>query len=333
MTILPWVLAIYREEPDFWRSFFWIEHIQRFASEKAQHKSPFWFYIPIFIAGILPWAGTLWGTFKHTSARIRHEPAVAWTAFSVALPFVFLSITSSKWLTYILPCFPPLAVISAHMLCSSDQKFRSALRKNSWINILLGVACTAVVLVVISPWGIWPVYAESEVIPAMIAACAFILWAILGLLSLQKLHYSFLVAFCPFAIGLLNNIFMPNAVIYAKQPQPFIEIIRPQLEDSEYILVQNPGFASAVAWEMKRSDIILFQERGELTYGHPFRDAEGRFVSTDKFSEWLENKRYDSNVSLLLYISEDTIGSMHTIPVADNIWRYGKFMLLHYKRQ
>ncbi|HHA2288164.1 TPA: lipid IV(A) 4-amino-4-deoxy-L-arabinosyltransferase [Enterobacter asburiae] len=333
ITILPWGLAIYNEEPDFWRWFFWVEHIQRFASEKAQHKSPFWFYIPVLIAGILPWAGTLWGTCRHTFSRMKHEPAIAWIAFSVVLPFLFLSLASGKLLTYILPCFPPLAVLVAHMLCSPDEDAKRVLKKNSWVNIIFGVICTVVILTVISPWGILPVYTESEMVRAIIAAGTFILWSLFGFISLRNTYLAFIVALCPFTVGVLNNTFMPHGIIYAKQPQPFIENIRPLLEKSEYILVQNTGFASAVAWSMKRSDIIIFEDKGELEYGLSFSDAEERFVSANNFSEWLSNKRIDSDVSLLLYVSEDTADNMNTIPAADSIWRQGKFMLLHYIRE
>ena len=43
LLTLPWALTIHQQEPDFWRFFFWHEHVRRFAGNDAQHARPIWY--------------------------------------------------------------------------------------------------------------------------------------------------------------------------------------------------------------------------------------------------------------------------------------------------
>ncbi len=115
LVCLPWVLAIHSQEPDFWRFFFWNEHIRRFSADNAQHVRPWWFFLPIIAVSCLPWAGLLPSTLRATWQQKR-QPAIAFLALWLLLPLVFFSLSNGKLPTYIMPCLLPLALLMGHTL-------------------------------------------------------------------------------------------------------------------------------------------------------------------------------------------------------------------------
>ncbi len=52
----PWyVLVTLRNGRPFLEEFFWKHHFSRFLASALQHGQPFWFYIPVLLAGLFPW--------------------------------------------------------------------------------------------------------------------------------------------------------------------------------------------------------------------------------------------------------------------------------------
>ena len=49
--VLPWYLAVQHKVPQFFRVFFIEHNLERFGTNLYQHSQPFWYYIPVFLAG------------------------------------------------------------------------------------------------------------------------------------------------------------------------------------------------------------------------------------------------------------------------------------------
>jgi len=336
LIVLPWGLAIAAREPDFWRYFFWVEHIQRFARQDAQHKAPFWYYIPFLLAGVLPWLALLPGALKSGwLARKESVKSAFYLLGWVLMPLLFFSIAKGKLPTYILPCFGPLAILMARYAVSVAQTGERVFRLNAWINIAFGTVGVIAVFV-ISPWGLLshPVWLHIELFKAVLAAFAFFLWALVGWFTLRPGGQRWAsAAFCPLGIALLAGVVIPDRVMDSKQPQFMVDFVYESLAPSRYVLTDNVGVGAGLAWELERSDIILLGSRGELAYGLNWPDARDRHVSQEDFSDWLATRRQQGTVSLVLHQSRPDDYIRLSMPKPDHVYVQGRMVLLQYYPQ
>ena len=331
LIVLPWGLAIAQREPDFWRYFFWVEHIQRFAQSDAQHKAPFWYYVPFLIAGSLPWLALLPGAFRLGWNDRQNAGGGFYLLGWVVMPLLFFSIAKGKLPTYILPCFAPLAILMARYACTVAEK---ALRINGGINIAFGVLGMLAALVV-SPWGLakHPVWTPVELYKVFCAVVAFLVWASVGWFTLKNPQRWWLAALCPAGLALLVGFAIPDRVVDSKQPQSLVDSVREPLQMSKFVLANNVGIASGLAWELQRNDIILYGQSGELKYGLDYPDAKGRFVSKDDIAHWLEAHRQQGPVSLVILLSKNDDLACAGLPKPDNLTIQGRLAYLQYLPQ
>lgn len=155
-----WYLPITLEHGwKFINEFFIEHHFYRYTTPVYRHPQPFYFYILIAAAGVLPWSFFL----IPAVARIRRlRPAVdrfdrlitfAW--IWVAVPVLFFSFSESKLPGYILPVFPALAIIIGADVerVWAGEKSR-ALTLTTWLTTLMLIALGIGLLVYLSGEGV-----------------------------------------------------------------------------------------------------------------------------------------------------------------------------------
>jgi 4-amino-4-deoxy-L-arabinose transferase-like glycosyltransferase len=117
---LPWYVAVtWINGPAFLQEFFWKHHIERFMTGSLLHERPFWFYIPVLLAGFFPWSPLLLLAFtKSISSDPRARFLAAWFAWG----FVFFSLSRNKLPGYLLPLLPPLAALLGIAIAKTEAR-------------------------------------------------------------------------------------------------------------------------------------------------------------------------------------------------------------------
>jgi 4-amino-4-deoxy-L-arabinose transferase-like glycosyltransferase len=121
----PWFVLVSARNPEFAHFFFVQEHFQRFTTEMHQRVHPWWYFVPVLAAGMVPWLVPL-GHAAMRALRERSDAELLLWCWALAV-FVFFSLSSSKLPPYILPIFPALALLAARSLTSSVSRAQSGL--------------------------------------------------------------------------------------------------------------------------------------------------------------------------------------------------------------
>jgi 4-amino-4-deoxy-L-arabinose transferase-like glycosyltransferase len=115
---LPWFAMIQARYPTFLSFYLWKEHLERAAG--SEHAEPFYWFVPWLLGGLMPWtpfavvAAPFWWRLSHE--RSLEGRAARFLLVWAATVFAFFSAAGGKLATYILPMFPPLAVLLATFL-------------------------------------------------------------------------------------------------------------------------------------------------------------------------------------------------------------------------
>ena len=162
VMVLPWYIAVQRENPTFVKQFFVEHNLERFATNLYQHHQPWWYYIAVLIVGLMPWTVIAiraviaamedslaeWKVRLNPKRYLGHSRAGdAFPEFLVIwalLPIAFFTFSKSKLPGYILPSIPPVTILTGDYL---NRIRRCGLPK--WLLWSHATLCAVVTFVVV----------------------------------------------------------------------------------------------------------------------------------------------------------------------------------------
>ena len=303
LVVLPWALLIHREQPEFWHYFIYDEHIKRFLA-KEQHPQPFWFFIPIFLGGFGFLLLYLPQAIRGLKTRCLKNDFYLYNLCWIVFPFLFLSASSGKLATYILPCFAPAAIlfgagIQRDMLEDGHTLWYDRITKIFAILLIIAAALLAVIQI----WNpFWAPFSKEECwkwILILIAGstAAVLLFRSASVKNIREKLLWFCMA--PILAYILFPFIIPDLFMLNKSACRLLETIKPKLPENAVILSFRYPFQD-VCWVLKRDDILMYRAGGELKKGLELMKRTDRILSIAQTNELIRKEKTKRDIVLFL---------------------------------
>ncbi|MGY3255470.1 lipid IV(A) 4-amino-4-deoxy-L-arabinosyltransferase [Pseudomonas chlororaphis] len=322
---LPWALAVHAQEADYWRFFFWHEHIRRFAGDDAQHASPWWYYLPLLVAYSMPWVLVLPGALKQ-AWQTRRQASIGFLLLWLILPLALFSLSKGKLPAYILPCLLPLALLMGNSLSDRLHAGQTRIiRLNAVLNLVLGLL---LLLALVYFQLKKPLY-SNEPGHLVLVFLALLGWNMSNLLpAFRPLQLWAAPALGSWLFIALLPAGLPNSVVYNKMPDQFIIDHAEELAKSHTLVSNDLGAASALAWRLKRPDIALYNTTGEVKYGLAYPDTQHRYIDLRKVGEWMPEARKQGQVGVVMRVNGDEHYEIDLLPQDFKRYDQGNLVIL-----
>ncbi|MEN6565114.1 MAG: glycosyltransferase family 39 protein [Veillonellales bacterium] len=112
---LPWYAIMYQYHGwDFISTFLGFHNVTRFLQPEHPSGMLWYYYIPVLFLGFFPWSVFMVQALYRAITRSceSNRPALLFLSIWAGVVFLFFSVSQTKLISYILPMYPPLALIT-----------------------------------------------------------------------------------------------------------------------------------------------------------------------------------------------------------------------------
>jgi 4-amino-4-deoxy-L-arabinose transferase-like glycosyltransferase len=118
----PWFVLVSLRNPEFAHFFFIHEHFQRFLTTVHHRYKPIWFFLPVLLGTMLPWSLFIPAALKKGWQERKGSAESLFLILWAGVIFAFFSKSDSKLIPYILPVFPPLALLMGKWFAETGNR-------------------------------------------------------------------------------------------------------------------------------------------------------------------------------------------------------------------
>ncbi|MCE5201812.1 MAG: glycosyltransferase family 39 protein [Synergistaceae bacterium] len=307
---VPWFYLVCRDNPDFFHFFFIQEHFLRYTTKIHHRYEPFWYFLPIIPAALVPWTGFFLALFSRKSIVRTPDNSAAKDATLFLLLWsgvilLFYSLSDSKLIPYIVPCLPPLAILIA---ADIDRMVRQR-QWHGWALIWsAGIALVfSAGLFFYAATGDVIAHSRALTIAIKLSAglltgpfCAF--WITRGRRKDFRTAAVILCVSACFFIAGMQDIY--KIMGQTRSSYQVSSVIINNAAEDDTIAVYGEVLQGIPFYTKRR--VMLIDYSGELRFGANQREGKGWFPSAEEFRvEWQARKK-----PYVLIIRKDRLGEL-----------------------
>lgn len=290
---LPWHILVSIQNPEFFDFYFIHEHFERYLTTVHRRAQPFWFFIPIFIIGFFPWIFFLPKAIKNFIPKKMKDWKVydleafliVWSLF-IAL---FFSFSSSKLIPYIIPIFPPMAIVVGRFLAYVIESEKST-KIEATLYFIISTALAFGIPFVLQERNdpdlfvsLMPYFFSIKVY-LITGSGLFLIFSFL-----EKLKKGRFWVLTLFHVLFLFTINATGSFVQKMSMKPFAEYIKNNISEEAHIVFYNM-YAQDLPFYLNKTVKIL-DWSGELDFGKKIEPKNSTFLTRGKFTNlWKTEK-------------------------------------------
>lgn len=285
LIVAPWHILAELRNPGFFHFYFIQQQFLRYTMKGIGHYQPVGFFIPYLIIGFFPWSVFLPQALGSALVPYKEKKVELFLLIWAIFIFAFFSLSKSKLIPYILPVFPPLAILVAVYLQKIMQN------KKPPRSVQISYLC----LLFISAFVVFAFYSYSHHTPLPNQSMAIFylnlaaLFLVIGMLI--AFVYSFFNLFIALCITLLTSgAFLITALaafphIDTRTILPLANTLRPLLKENSEVIAFNQYYQDLPFYLNRRISVLNWQN--ELSYGMQKMDTRAWMLQdADFWRDW-----------------------------------------------
>lgn len=295
VIVLPWYTLAQHENSEFLHYFFVTQQVTRFlsAAEFNSH-APFWFYAPIILAGFFPWtlfaAQSFYQSARHVykNARLHQDELFLMLWFGIV--FLFFSFPRSKTIGYILPVFPPLAMLTANYLVTRFSAMKAYyVRLIAYIFASISTAI-AITLLALPRYG-W-LNIDVGISPYLTTiAVIFIASAVISLLFIRRSFAALLSICCLSITTALLVLVLGASYLNTGTAKPLITQVQSLAKPEDEIVNYFRYYYDTPLYLQRRVSVVADWDAAEVVKKDNWRRELWNGMAFEKADDWLFDEK------------------------------------------